>query len=111
MSAPTQTGTIELVTPLPVSVGDLVTFHTTADVHGNPNLRVRVLAYQNGELVYGEAGDPDHEFQLGGNPDRGSIWVQNGGGPADCHADLFYFTKKANVPDTVYLAACSFPAE
>ena len=51
------------------------------------NPRIQVLAYQDGGLVYGEAGGIDHAFLLGGSS---SDW-QRAGGPADCHADLFYF--------------------
>lgn len=52
------------------------------------NPRIQVLCYQGGELVYGEAGGTAHVFSLGG---ASSQWVNNGGGAADCHADLFYF--------------------
>jgi hypothetical protein len=38
-------------------------------------------------LVYGEAGGASDTFTLGG----GSLWVANGGGSAQCWADLSYF--------------------
>ncbi len=97
---------IALATPLPVSLGDTVTFDTVFDGHGHPTLRVQVLAYQDDELVYGEAGDPGHEFVLGG---ASSFWLANGG-PAHCHADLYYFSHQGNHPTTVILASCDFEA-
>jgi len=39
---------------------------------------VEVLCYQDGALVYGEAGSPTDAFLLGGG---GSLWL-NGGGAA-----------------------------
>lgn len=54
------------------------------------NPRVQLLCYQSDELVYGEAGGTAHVFSLGGSS---SQWIANGGGAADCHADLFYFKK------------------
>lgn len=109
MTPPTNNATIALATDLPVSVGDLVTFDVEMDKHVH-NPRVEVLAYQDGQLVYGEAGDPEHEFQLGGNPDGGSDWVRNGGGPADCIVNLYYF-KNGNPVTTVYLASTAFHAD
>lgn len=52
------------------------------------NPRVYVACYQAGDLVYGEAGGAGDTFTLGGG---WSLWVERGGGPADCEATLFYF--------------------
>lgn len=72
-----------------VSLGDLVNF--TSSYPGNlKNPRIEVLCYQDGTLAYGEAGSSLDWFQLGGNPDGGSIWASTGG-PADCTANLFYW--------------------
>jgi hypothetical protein len=54
------------------------------------NPRAYVRCYQNGELVYGEAGHAWDTFTLGGGM---SQWVLNGGGAATCWADLYYFKK------------------
>lgn len=62
-------------------LGDTVTF--TNDGHGNKSLRV--LAYQNGNVVYVEDHDDGESFLLGA---VGSEWLTNGG-PADCHAELY----------------------
>jgi hypothetical protein len=68
--------------------------------------RVEVLCYQNGALVYGEAGSPGDTFLLGGG---GSLWL-TAGGSASCVANLYYFTWKAGQPATTYLATTSFDA-
>jgi len=65
--------------------------------------RVQVMCYQNGTMVYGEAGTPDHTFLLGG---AWSPWVANGGGPASCHADLLDMSNSGNT----VLASTDFPA-
>jgi hypothetical protein len=52
------------------------------------NPRAYVYCYQNGQLVYGEGGHAWDTFTLGGGY---SQWVANGGGPAQCYADLFYY--------------------
>src|SRR5262245_28379791 len=51
------------------------------------NPRVWVACYQNGQLVYGEGGSPSETFKLGGDM---SQWVVNGGGAANCTAELYY---------------------
>jgi hypothetical protein len=68
--------------------------------------RVEVLCYQNGNLVYGEAGSPTDTFTLGGG---GSLWLDTGGA-ASCVANLYYFTWNANTPGTTYLATTKFEA-
>src|SRR5438034_7803788 len=55
---------------------------------GLKNPRIYVYCYQNGSLVYGEAGSAADTFTLGGG---WSQWVANGGGAAQCYADLYYF--------------------
>ena len=62
-----------------------VTYPKTLDHYG---VRIQVLCYQNGNLVYGEAGPYDQGFLLGGAM---SIWYQNSGA-ATCHADLYYWS-------------------
>jgi hypothetical protein len=52
------------------------------------NPRAYVRCYQYGLLVYGEAGGASSTFTLGCG---WSLWVANGGGPASCWADLYYF--------------------
>jgi hypothetical protein len=86
-------------------LGSTVSF--TAVYPGNVKTpRVEVLCYQNGALVYGEAGSPTDTFQLGGG---GSLWL-TAGGSASCVANLYYFTWNAGTPGTTYLATTSFAA-
>jgi len=65
---------------------DSVAVHTTG-IGTLKNPRVWIACYQNGALVYGEGGSPSDTFKLGGDM---SQWVMNGGGGADCTADLYY---------------------
>lgn len=85
-----------------------VTFTTTGvPTHQIKNPRIEVLCYQSGTLVYGEAGAITDSFLLGGG---GSIWIDNGGGPADCTANLFYFDNHGATQTYVLLATTSFAA-
>lgn len=97
------TGTITLDQPLPVALGDTVTFTTTIDGHVT-RPEVEVHCSQDGVLVFGIAGAPDDAFLLGGGT---SQWVS---GPADCEAVLFYFGRGRDKPYTA-LAATTFPVE
>jgi hypothetical protein len=91
------------------ALGSSVTF-TSSYPGSTKNPRIQVMCYQNGQLVYGEAGAADHIFLLGGNPDRGSIWRMVGGS-ASCTADLFDLIWNGNNPQQVaWLATTSFNA-
>lgn len=113
---PAGSGTIALATPEPVAFAQDVTF-SFSGTDGLNNPRVVVSAYQNGVLVYQEAGAADQTFKLGSG---WSQWVENGGGPADCGAALTYIPKAnghgewngngAQGPH-VTLATCEFHAE
>jgi hypothetical protein len=70
------------------------------------NPRVAVKCYQDGVLVYAEAGTVDDSFVLGG---ASSDWLRSGGA-ANCEADLFYFTYKGNVQSYHGLASTTFDA-
>jgi hypothetical protein len=87
------------------SLGSTVTFST-----GYPktvkNPRIEVLCSQDGSLVYGEAGGVDDTFLLGGG---GSLW-RDGGGAADCIANLYYFGWRAGTQTYNKLATTSFLA-
>ena len=87
------------------SLGSSVSFLTSYPVNVK-NPRIEVLCYQNGTLVYGEAGSVDHVFLLGG---AGSIWLSTGGS-ANCIANLFYFGWKAGTQTYNLLAWTSFVA-
>jgi hypothetical protein len=91
--------------------GDIVTFTVTY-----PEMRytpiVRVLCRQDGEIVHQYA-----QWNDGGSPWLpsfalwDSIWAANGGGPADCVADLYYYTWKGQTETgIVYLAHTEFVA-
>jgi hypothetical protein len=89
-------------------LGDVVTFTVsypkTLDHFG---VRIQVLCYQDGNLVYGEAGPYSQGFLLGGAM---SPWYLNDGA-ADCHADLYYWSynggQKFNPLATVGFSALS----
>jgi hypothetical protein len=62
-----------------------VTYPKTLDHYG---VRIQVLCYQDGNLVYGMAGAYNYQFLLGGSM---SQWYLTDG-PAECHADLYYWS-------------------
>jgi hypothetical protein len=70
------------------------------------NPRIVVNCYQDGTLVYGEAGSVDQGYLLGG---ASSDWLR-AGGPATCTADLYYFTFKNHVQQAITLATTAFDA-
>jgi hypothetical protein len=86
-------------------LGGWVSFTTTYPTNVKTP-RIEVLCYQNGALVYGEAGSTLDSFLLGGG---GSLWLSTGGS-ASCVANLYYFTWNAGQPATTYLATTSFNA-
>ena len=105
------------------ALGTLVTFDVAYPSNAK-NVRIEVLCYQNGTLVYGEAGSADQTLQqqltgspgfiLGGAPaingfSGGSIWA-NVGGAADCTANLFYFGSKAGQQTFNVLVTTQFVA-
>lgn len=108
------TTTLSSATSQPQYQGS-VAFNTTGSgTLKNP--RVWVACYQNGTLVYGEGGSPTDTFKLGGDM---SQWVLNGGGAADCTADLYYILNAKGTAEwnghgaqggNVYLAQTLFAA-
>lgn len=85
---PAPSGSIALAPGSDARLGGTVNFVvTTSNLPGNANPRVQVLCYQSGALVYGEAYNVGTAFLLGGGWSR---WLERGG-PADCHADLYYW--------------------
>jgi hypothetical protein len=69
--------------------------------------RVAVRCYQDGSMVYAEAGPSDHVFLLGG---ASSNWLR-AGGSASCTAELFYIIwNGSNTQEVVSLAWTSFSA-
>ena len=54
------------------------------------NPRIQVMCYQDGVVIYGEAGPSNQSFLLGGS---GSIWFyETSTLPAHCVADLYYWS-------------------
>jgi hypothetical protein len=103
--------TDESGTPIPdagdPSLGDYVTFSTVVPRNIN-NPRIEVLCYQGDRLVFGMAGGVDYAFLLGGG---GSIWLyEESGHGAECDANLYYFSWKANTPTATQLATTHFSA-
>ena len=88
--------TINLAPPTAVAatagwphLGDWVNFQVTFPKSVNKyGVRIQVICYQNGNLVYGEAGPYTQSFLLGGGS---SEWLRMGGA-ADCTADLYYWS-------------------
>jgi hypothetical protein len=74
-------------------LGDYVTFTTDFPARLDRNfVYIQVLCYQNGAMVFSTAGRYDRQFRLGGSS---STWLASGG-PASCHADLYYWAQKYN---------------
>ena len=72
------------------SLGDWVTFTVTyPKTVERFGPRIQVLCYQDGTLVYAEAGPHYQSFLLGGGS---SPWLNNSPGPARCVADLYYWS-------------------
>ena len=85
-------------------LGDWVTFtYSVPSTVTNP--RIQVMCYQNGAIVYGEAGPAGQSFLLGGG---GSVW-RTGGGAANCTATLYEWDWHP-VQRFVPYAAASFDA-
>jgi len=75
------------------SLGESLTFTTAFPNRLDPNfVYIQVLCYQDGALVFATAGRYDRAFLLGGSA---SPWLTNGG-PASCHADLYYWGQRYN---------------
>lgn len=112
---PAGSGTIAPSNPAP-AFQEHITFNVTG-TDGLDNPRVWVTAHQDGVLVYGEGSSPDDGVTLGSG---WSQWVENGGGPADCTATLYYILGKSGNSEwkgggqaqggTVTLATVSFHA-
>jgi len=87
-------------------LGGEVTFNVSYP-HTTKHPRIQVMSYQDGVLTYGEAGEIDHAFLLGGGM---SEWLMKGG-PASCTADLFDLIWNGNnMQEVVWLAVTSFDA-
>jgi len=70
-------------------LGDTVTFSVTyPKTLERYGVRIQVLCYQNGALVYGESKKWNQQFVLGGSA---STWVLTNG-DASCVADLYYWS-------------------
>ena len=99
------------------ALGETVFFDVVVPSNVN-NPRVVVNCYQNGELVYGEAGSVGQAtgdgtdslgysgFLLGGG---GSAW-KDIGGAAECTATLFYYSQKSGKQTFNALDSTSFHA-
>jgi hypothetical protein len=88
------------------ALGSELTFSTTYP-NSAKNPRIDVRCYQNGTLVYGEAGGVNHVFVLGG---YASDW-KSAGGPGNCSARLFDLSWNGNnMQDVTWLASTSFDA-
>jgi hypothetical protein len=87
------------------TLGSSVEFATTYPSN-TKNPRIEVLCYQDGSLVYGEAGGVNDAYLLGGG---GSLWKDKGGA-ADCRANLYYFGWKAGKQTYNRLATTTFSA-
>jgi hypothetical protein len=87
-------------------LGGNTTFTVTYP-NGTKDPRVQVTCYQDGLVVYGEAGASDFVFMLGGSM---SLWLMQGG-PASCTAELYNLTWNGNqMQKVVWLASAAFDA-
>ncbi|MEX0784294.1 MAG: hypothetical protein WD557_16760 [Dehalococcoidia bacterium] len=84
-------------------LGDTVTFTFSAPEARSP--RIQVMCYQDGVLVYGEAGPASQGFMLAGGS---SDWLVKGG-EADCDVTLYEWDWKP-VQTFVPYATTSFHA-
>ncbi len=118
---PANSGTISVYVPGTLGAATqptyqgFVAFNTTG-TGKLKNPRVWVACYQNGALVYGAGGSPSEALKLGGDM---SQWVLNGGGGANCTAELYYilnakgtgeWTGNGAQSGDVYLAGTAFEA-
>ena len=101
---PTNSGTTSAsiaLNPGDPSIGQSVSFITTyPKTVKNPV--VEVNCYQNGTLVWGQVGSVTGSYKLGGDS---SPWLNNGGGPANCEADLLSQVWNGNSQEQMTLMA------
>lgn len=89
-----------------LQLGGWVLFDTTVPkAYERQGPRVQVICYQDGALVYGEAGPASQAFLLGG---ASSAWLV-AGGAAHCVADLYVWTYRGGQTFT-WLASTEFDA-
>lgn len=88
------------------SLGSWVAF-STSYAKNTKNPWVSLMCYQEGTVVYGEGGGPDHEFLLGG---ASSDWVRSAG-PAQCRAELGDLYWQGGRQYYRYLADTTFHAD
>jgi hypothetical protein len=102
-----QPSTIALVQSNP-RLGQWITFNTTYP-GSTKNPRIIVSCYQpdfSGTLVWSQVGLVTDAYKLGGDS---SPWLQNGGGPAWCEADLDSLIWNGNnMQQWTYLAGAQF---
>jgi hypothetical protein len=106
LNAPAYATTTSATATIWPHLGDYVTFTAAypqnLDHYG---VRIQVLCYQNGALVYGEAGPYTQKFLLGGSM---STWFLTNGN-ADCVADLYYWSSQGGQKFN-FLAEAQFAA-
>jgi len=110
-------GTIALREGSDVRYQGKVAFDTTGDESlKNPRIWVAAYTPDTTDLIYGEGGSPSESFILGGGMSK---WVEAGGGPAHCVAQLYYIPNAKGTGEWngrggqgafVYLASCDFDA-
>jgi hypothetical protein len=89
------------------ALGQSVAFVTTYSTTSYKNPRIIVFCSQNGVMVWGNVGLVDESYKLGGDA---SPWLNNGGGPADCEADLVNLTWVHKMETREMLASTTFTA-
>jgi hypothetical protein len=101
-AAPTTSSTGAIWPRLGDSVTFSVSYPKNLDHYG---VRIQVLCYQNGALVYGTAGPWNSDFLLGGSM---STWFLTNG-DSDCVASLYYWSYQGSQKWN-YLAETQFHA-
>jgi hypothetical protein len=103
-AAPTTSSSTPVIWP---RLGDYVSFSAAypknLDHYG---VRVQVLCYQSGNIVWGTSGPWDSQFGLGG---ASSTWFTSNG-DADCVANLYYWSYSGNKQTFNFLAETQFHA-
>jgi len=108
-TADSTTSSITINEHNPYLFGEAVSFTVTYPSM-NEDPRVRVLCFQNGEMVYQYSqGTEGVESWVPAFILWSATWAANGGGAADCVADLYYFTWQGHTQTSVvYLAHTAF---
>ena len=89
------------------SLGQSIAFATTYSRSSYKNPRIVAACYQAGVMVWANLGTVDETYKLGGDA---SPWLNNGGGAANCQAELVNLTWVKKMETRQTLASMTFDA-